>query len=323
MTQQCRSNKQFCIIGAGGIGSFYAMKLLLAQQPCTMVARGKRLTELLEHGLQVSHNKRKQTTFYPPACDLSDLIDEHSPTQFLALLICTKSSSTSDLAQHIARWFLKWNATCPVISLQNGIDNESILAATLPQDCVFGGLAVKIGAHLDDDGLVAATGPGELILGSWPSGPPSKIPKEVITALEQSDIPFKLSHNIHKELWLKLMINNGVNPLSALTGLDTRTLSREEPFAAIVYGLMQEAAAAATADDLSISTQDVNAMYDLICSFDAIKTSMLVDHERGRPLELSAICGAVLTRHQRLRTDAPYTRTVYALLQQGLTHKQL
>jgi 2-dehydropantoate 2-reductase len=57
-------------------------------------------------------------------------------------------------------------------------------------------------------------------------------------------------------------------------------------------------------------------MYNLIRSFDAIKTSMLVDYEQGRALELDAICGAVMSRHQRLGIDAPYTRLVYALLSQ-------
>jgi 2-dehydropantoate 2-reductase len=55
-------------------------------------------------------------------------------------------------------------------------------------------------------------------------------------------------------------------------------------------------------------------MFDLISSFNAIKTSMLVDRERGRPLELDTIAGAVLRRCERLGIEAPYTETVNTLL---------
>lgn len=317
-----RQDKQFGIVGAGGVGSFYAMKLIAAGQRCTIVARGKRLEQLQEAGLRVFHESEHHTISCPTACDLDQLFHQHSPKQFHSLALCTKSSSTKELARAIAGWFAQWNATCPVISFQNGMDNESSLAEAIPGDCVFGGLAVKIGAHLTSDGSVDATGPGELIVGAWPKGSPEKVPPAVPSAFEQSGVPIRISDNIQRELWLKLAINNGVNPLSALTGLDTRRLSRDLPFAPIVYSLMKEVAIAASAEEVLLSKQDVEDMYNLIRSFDAIKTSMLVDHEQGRALELDAICGAVMSRHQRLGLDAPYTRMVYLLLSEKARSSQ-
>ncbi|MDL0433256.1 2-dehydropantoate 2-reductase [Marinobacter sp. TBZ242] len=311
-----RHGKQIGIIGAGGIGSFYAMKLLNAGHRCVMVARGKRLGQLIESGLRVSHDTQLHKLPCPTACDLRQLFEHYTPGQFHALVLCTKSSATKELAGAIAGWFAQYNAVCPIISLQNGVDNEHVLAEVIPKDCVFGGLAVKIGAHLTADGSVEAKGPGELIIGPWPNGSPDRVPAKVITAFEQSGVPIKLSNNIQRELWLKLAINNGVNPLSALTGLDTRSLSREPPFAPIVYSLMREVAIAASADEVLLTHEDVDDMYHLIRSFDAIKTSMLVDYEQGRTLELDAICGAVMSRYQQLGIDAPYTRLVYALLSQ-------
>lgn len=319
MTGAGQSEQQFCIIGAGGIGSFYASKLLSAQQRCVMVARGQRLTQLLEQGLIVSHQQRQHRTTQVLANTLEQMFQLFRPTQFTAVLLCTKSSATKDLAADIANWFAKWQSSCPVISLQNGIDNEATLAQLLPPQCVFGGLAVKIGAHLEPNGTVMATGPGELILGVWPQDTLKSFPADVIVTLERTEIPFKVSSDIQKELWLKLVINNGVNPISALTGLDTLTLSCAEPFATIVYGLMKEAAVAAFADGVIITDEEVKNMFDLIANFDPIKTSMLVDYEKGRPLELAAICGVVLARHQQLESDAPYTRLVNALLE----HRQM
>ncbi|WP_228257400.1 ketopantoate reductase family protein [Marinobacter sp. NP-4(2019)] len=58
-------------------------------------------------------------------------------------------------------------------------------------------------------------------------------------------------------------------------------------------------------------------MFELISNFNAIKTSMLVDKEKDRPLELDSISGAVLRRCELLGGEAPYTATVDALLRQS------
>ncbi|MFP5213827.1 MAG: ketopantoate reductase family protein, partial [Acidobacteriota bacterium] len=63
-----------------------------------------------------------------------------------------------------------------------------------------------------------------------------------------------------------------------------------------------------------LTEADCREMFDLICHFDPIKTSMLVDFEHNRPLELEEICGAVLSRSRKLQREAPYTFTIYQLL---------
>jgi 2-dehydropantoate 2-reductase len=77
---------------------------------------------------------------------------------------------------------------------------------------------------------------------------------------------------------------------------------------------MAEATAAAAADGVLLTENDCREMFELIRHFDPIKTSMLVDFEHHRPLELEEICGAVLSRSHQLKREAPYTSTVYQLL---------
>ncbi|MCG7908430.1 MAG: 2-dehydropantoate 2-reductase, partial [Candidatus Thiodiazotropha taylori] len=62
-------------------------------------------------------------------------------------------------------------------------------------------------------------------------------------------------------------------------------------------------------------------MYQLICQFDAIKTSMLVDREKGRPLELDAITGVVVERCGRQGKEAPISALIQALLVNQLKDK--
>ena len=205
------------------------------------------------------------------------------------------------------------------MSLQNGVDNEPLIADVVGEKRTLGGLAVRIGGHIISAGKIEATGPAQIILGAWPNSFSCATQQEQVIdnfakEFNEASIPTRVSSNIQHELWRKLIINNGVNPLSALTNLDTRALTSHPVLTKTVYQLMEEVAYVAKADNVELVKKDVDEMYDLICTFDAIKTSMLVDKEKGRPLELDAICGAVLNRAHRLGIETPVTELINALL---------
>lgn len=308
------------IWGAGGIGAYYAARLIRAGHEVVLVARGEHLQALQATGLKVDH---EEFCFEEPVCAISwaGLEQDYRAADFDAILLTIKANGTAALLQQAGSWLKAGN--CPVISLQNGVDNEELLAGSLPARRVIGGLAVRIGGHVIAPGKIQARGPAQLIIGHWPtaeqgSAEPAS-PLELLgRVFNEAGIPTRVTTDIRYELWRKLLINNGVNPLSALTRLDTRTLTQNAEFGPIVYGLMQEAARAANAAGVSLGQADIDEMFELIRTFAAIKTSMLVDLEMGRPLELDAICGAVVGRCRAAGQDAPYTSLVLALLRQSI-----
>jgi len=323
MNENVSSLLQMVVVGAGGIGCYYGARLLDAGHGVRFVARGKHLEALQRQGLTLRH---PQFEYQGPveALDLEALSSTVSPADIDAVLLCTKAIATEEVARSLGQWFARWGDTTLVVSLQNGVDNEATLARYLGEENVAGGLAVRIGGHIVAPGVVEATGIAQVIMGAWPNdqGKAEICQGARITvlaaAMEEAGIPARKVGNIRHELWRKLVINNGVNPLSALTRLDTRTLSHHPRFASIVHDLMQEAARAAAADGERLTEQDVEEMYELIRTFDPIKTSMLVDLEKGRELELDEISGAVLQRARRIGLSAPYTEMVYALLRHRL-----
>ena len=129
-----------------------------------------------------------------------------------------------------------------------------------------------------------------------------------------ANIPTRISDNIELELWRKLLINNGVNPLSAITGLTTRALVESEHYEPCVRQLMQEVVLVANQEGVHLTQNDIEEMLSLLKSFDAIKTSMLVDHEKGKPIELDAICGSLLMRAKTHGLSLPANQMVSALL---------
>ncbi|EIJ36700.1 ketopantoate reductase family protein [Thiothrix nivea] len=314
---------RIAVIGAGGIGCYYGARLLTQGHDVWFVARGAHLRALQATGLSLSHpdfnfNGKVE------ACSLNELLAQQQPADLDALLICTKATATQEVAALLHDWFTRTGQKVPVISLQNGIDNEPQLADMLGADCVIGGLAVRIGGHITCPGVVEATGVAQVIMGTWPHAGSvadqcfGELLPPLVEAFNQAGIPTRQVTDIRRELWRKLLINNGVNPLSALTGLDTRTLSNHPQFGSIVHQLMLEAASVARADDEPLTTQDADEMYELIRAFDPIKTSMLVDLEKGRQLEVDAISGAVIRRARQLGLAVPYTETVHALLKHQL-----
>lgn len=73
-------------------------------------------------------------------------------------------------------------------------------------------------------GVVKPTGIAKIIMGPWPQQASDNMPDALLAlfnAFKQANVPRELSDNIQKELWKKLIINNGVNTLSAITELDT------------------------------------------------------------------------------------------------------
>ncbi len=310
---------KFVIAGAGGIGCYYGARLQAAGHGVIYVARGAHLAALQQHGLELQH---PEFNYRGPveAMGLETLGTRFNPADFDALLICAKATATQEIATLLCDWFQKSGQCTRVISLQNGVDNEIQLSAVLGGENVIGGLAVLISGHVLAPGVVSATGIAQIIFGAWPAqGSPAWIAHgeqlaKLETVFNEAGIPSRLVPDIRRELWRKLLINNGVNPLSALTRLDTRSLCHHPHFGPIVLALVKETAAAARADGENMSEADIDQMFELIRSFDPVKTSMLVDLEKGRPLELEAICGAVLTRAMQLKLQVPYTETLYSLL---------
>lgn len=307
------------MLGVGGIGGYYAARLIDAGHKLSLVARGDHLSALQNSGLEVQHSGwhfQQSVNAY----EWDSLVKNYNASDFDIICIAVKAQATHSFAPKLADWFSASDQSPAIISLQNGVDSEVILSEHVGADHIIGALCVGIGAHITAPGKITSVGPGRIVMGLWPNqyansiGPAKNIINTLNETFIQSSIPSEMSNNIQQELWRKLVINNGVNPLSALTQLDTRSMTHHPEYQNIVLGLMQETVMAATADGVHLDQSVAAEMLEFMQQFDAIKTSMLVDKEKGRELELEAISGCVLDRMKKLKRDAPYTRTVYTLL---------
>ncbi|MDF2180532.1 2-dehydropantoate 2-reductase [Neptuniibacter sp. CAU 1671] len=305
---------KIAIWGAGGIGCYYGARLIEAGHAVTFIARGPHLEALQQQGLSLSH---ESLVFNQKVTALSQEVwrDGHVCDEYDLIIITLKSTVTHQVLTEMSDWLKVGH--CPVLSLQNGVENETQIARVLGDERTLGGLAVRIGGHIIAPGVVEARGVAQVVFGQWPSqsGESSALfLDQLLAVFKDARIDAKLSPDIRKELWRKLLVNNGVNPLSVVTGLDTRQITSDSVLGPCVYQIMQETAAAAMIEGVDLTQTDVDEMFTLISQFDAIKTSMLVDYEKGRPLERDAISGVVIRKHQSVGQIAPMTALIDRLV---------
>lgn len=302
------------ILGAGGVGCYFGAKLLQAGHHVVFVARGAHLEALQTEGLHVKH-PTLEFEQKVQACDLESLV-ELDGSLFDLIILTTKSIATREVSIHLAKWLRTQIKPPYILSLQNGVENESILCDAFSDEYIMGGLTRKIGAHVVQAGHIEAVGPAETILGMMHSTMENERFLEALALVfNRAGIPTQTTHDIKQELWKKLIINNGVNALCALLRVKTGVLFEQDSLSAVVYALMQETAHAARSLHVKIFQEDVDAMFALIKQFDSIKPSMLVDLEHGRVLEIEEICGVVIRALHQIGEDAPYTKTIKALLE--------
>jgi len=306
---------KLAIIGAGGVGGFLGAALKNAKEDVTFIARGKHLEAMQKDVLHVKH----------PNLDFCQKVDGLSLDEFAkenlsvydGLIILAKSNETENIAKILKPQIDKLNKKPFIISLQNGVGNEELLCQYFSKDLVIGGLVVKISAHIKSPGHIEALGESHVIVGGL-SEKSKPFLNDFKNALEGANVKATIAEDIRKELWRKLIINNGVNALCALLEVKTGFVTNHPKLSQIVLGLMNETARAAQVLKVNISKEDVDEMFALIRDFDSIKPSMLVDVEQGRRVELEAICGVVIKTLQKAGIDAPYTKTVSYLLEYKL-----
>ena len=309
---------RFLVVGAGGIGAYYGARLLQAGNEVVFVARGEHLDAIKKRGLSVKHPSFVFDELVV-AMALSEYDKDKQPID--CILLTTKATSTRAISQELHN-ILGENIPY-ILSLQNGVENEDILCEFFPKEKIIGGICRKIGGHITKPSCIEATGNVETLIGAIKRGSPTnQFIQKLCFVFQSSGILCDITQDIKKELYKKLIINNGVNAICALLQIKTQTLMNHEKLNKIVYGLMNETALAAKVAGVEMAREDIDAMFELIKTFDSIKPSMLIDREYGRTLEIEEICGIVIRNNESQNIDSPYTKTISTLLEYTYKEKQ-
>ncbi len=294
--------------GAGGVGCYFGGLMALSGLDVTLIGRGAHIAQIEDCGLHLELNG------HPHLVQVRTLDTNNSQSFDMLgdldwMFVTCKTYQTQSLLHLIAPYL---NQTTRVISLQNGVDGPEEISRIL-QRPVYGGLSVRFVSHVIKPGEVVASGDGYIRTGVFPSGEDDAI-TEFERQLDSIGLDIRVSKDIRRELWRKLVINNGVNSICALLQQDCGQVFANAGTARIVEKLMWETIQAARADGVELTDADFDELHSIIFGLGPVKPSMQVDREHGRLLELDAISGAVLARSDQLGVSAAVTETIFHLL---------
>ncbi len=130
----------------------------------------------------------------------------------------------------------------------------------------------------------------------------------------QTNIEIILEENIEEKIWYKLLVNLGINSITAL-GRDTAKLLRSSHIRNICRGIISEGISVARAEGLNFDVNTLDSIMTIYEGYpDQMGTSMYYDITSGRPLEMESIQGYIYKKAQEYHITTPYLDTVYAFL---------
>lgn len=310
------------VIGVGGIGAFYGMILNAVNCNITFIARGETLDYLKEKKMKVTYENNIFEE-HINSSNMDDFCNSVKPEEVDLLIISTKAMSTEVISKALSLWIKDAKKIPYYLSLQNGVENEDVMAKYYPKDYVIGGLTRLIVSHTVALGHVHCSGEVQTLIGAMKVNDENqKFLENFKTILDKTETTTFICEDIKLELWNKLIINNGVNAICALMKEESGPLLINEKTSKLIYGLMSEAALASNAVGVNLRVEDANKMFELMKTFLSVKPSMWVDKENNRDLELDEICGVVIKNCEKLGVDAPYTRTISTILEYTYNRKR-
>lgn len=295
---------RLAIIGVGGVGGSLGAALLRAGHDVLFIARGDNARALAERGITVQHER---LPFRAERINVTSNPGGQAPAE--AVLLCMKRYDLIDAIETHAGWL----ASCgSVVTLQNGLDAQETAGALLPPNSVLGG-TVQVVAKLLEPGVILREGETLQLNLAEPAGGASERLRSLEDALAPTGIEAEIHRNMETMLWLKFLMvacSSSIN-VAMRSGFDAMADNPAMPW--LLEIALQEALAVARALEVplprDIETQTRATLRNVFAH--GGKASLLTDLERGRPLEIEWLSGAIHRMGEQTGVPTPLHTAIY------------
>jgi 2-dehydropantoate 2-reductase len=294
------------VVGAGGVGGYFGARLARAGQDVTVVARGAHLDAIRARGLRVRSAVEGEYTVPVAAVDkvaglpLAD-----------AVLLCVKSFDTETAVEQVRAVV---GAATPVLSLQNGVDNEAKIDAVLGPGHALGGVAYVFAA-IEAPGVVAHTFGGRIVLGEM-DGRPTPRAERLRDAFAAAGIPVAISDDIRRALWEKYLMISAQAGMTGLTRCPIGVIRETRETWRMYRMIVEELAALGRASGVALPADAVATTLANVGQLAPhLSSSLHHDLAHGKRLELEALAGHAVRLGERLGVPTPMVFAVYAALE--------
>ena len=287
---------KIAVVGPGAIGCLCAAFLAKSKAEIWLLDKHKERAEKLnQQGIIVegiSGNWKAEVKVTADAKEIgsADLI-----------IICVKSYHTKDAIMSV-RSLVGDNSK--ILTLQNGFGNIEIISEVVGPEKAIGGVT-NLGATLLDIGHVRHAGKGETVIGRNDGKIPVEM-RDIRELFNKSGLETRISRDIKGLIWSKLIINVGINALTAITRLNNGRLVEFEGTKRILREAVTEATRIAKRKRIKLIYDDPLAKVEAVCEATATNvSSMLQDILRKKQTEIDFINGVVVRLGQELSIPVP------------------
>ncbi len=287
---------KIAVIGPGAMGCLFAGALARKGQEVWLLDKNKeRAARINSQGISCEGVSGSWQIKVKATADPKEIAEPE------LVMICVKTYDTKSAA--ISAKVLLGPDTS-VLTLQNGLGNIELISEVVGPERVIGGVT-NLGATLLDAGKVRYAGKGETVIGRL-DGSTTVDLRSIREAFLKSGFETKISRDIKSFLWSKLVINVGINALTAITRLHNGELLDYEPSHKILKMAVNEAVKVAKRKRVKLSYEDPLTKVEAVCEATAHNvSSMLQDVLNKKRTEIDAINGVVLRYAEELGIPAP------------------
>lgn len=293
------------LVGTGAVGSYFGGKLSQSDARVSALCRSD-YEAAREKGIVI--RSYKGDFVFNPAEVIQSAEELSVRPDYI--LICLKALPDIRIEEIIR------DAVYPqtvIVLIQNGIGIEQEVAQHFPKNQLVSGIAF-IAVSRVEPGIVRHTGSGKLVLGNYPSGSEVKT-RGLAKLFRQVDVPCDVSEDIMKDRWQKMVWNAAFNPISVLGGNATsKQMVENRESEVLVRQVMQEIMDVAAATGHPLEESIVENAIAGNHKMRPFKTSMLVDYQANRPMEVEAILGNTMKIAREVNIPVPHLETLYGLL---------
>ena len=299
--------KTFAVVGAGPVGCIVAAFL---EKGGHQVVLCDVIPDLIKPALKrgiIIEGAETLTQTVSHTCSSIDALPDYQPD---VIFITAKANALPLIASAIEGF----HEDGPyVVSWQNGIDTELVLAESLGKTSVMRAV-VNYGCGL--------LGPAHVTIPFHHPphyiqelDPEAKFAADAIAeALTASGLTTRHTENIVAMVWRKGVLNACMNPVCAVTGLTMSQAMNDPIIFNIVDSLVKECVKVARANEIMLGWEYYPNAIEYMRSAGNHKPSMLMDIENGRRTEIDYINGKFVEYGRRAGIDTPYNITLQSLV---------
>lgn len=296
---------KICILGAGALGSTIGGALASSGEEVYLINRRQSFVDKVNReGLKVTDENK--TNYIPLKAQTTS--KGIGPVDLVIVLV--KSFHTKEVMEQSLDLI---GEDTVVMSLQNGLGNEEVLAKIVGKEKIIGGKTYVGGVMLAPGHVLSGVRHKYTYVGEM-DGTVTERMTNISTTFKKAGLDTVVSHNILGIIWDKLLINVATGALSTITKLTYGDLYAIREIEDTAVKAVEEGIQVAKAHHIELATEDAKAIWLQAKENlpDSFKTSMLQSVEKGSVTEIDYINGAVVTWGERVNIATPVNETLVA-----------